>query len=152
MTDSELLAQGYVALPMLPLRGLHVFPGMMLTFDVERPASITALERAVKNNQVIFLTAQQKGMLTFCPPTENTAPNRATTQTVCAPDAPFYRHSITAPWQTRFVRLLNGTVKTLPPYLTAAAAKGITPICWRRPCGNKSPAQDWPHLIFRARV
>ncbi len=51
MTDQELLAQGYVALPMLPLRGLHVFPGMMLTFDVERPASITALERAVKNNQ-----------------------------------------------------------------------------------------------------
>lgn len=38
---------------------LHVFPGMMLTFDVERPASITALERAVKNNQVIFLTAQK---------------------------------------------------------------------------------------------
>ncbi len=32
---------------------------MMLTFDVERPASITALERAVKNNQVIFLTAQK---------------------------------------------------------------------------------------------
>ena len=59
MTDQELLAQGYVALPMLPLRGLHVFPGMMLTFDVERPASITALERAVKNNQVIFLTAQK---------------------------------------------------------------------------------------------
>ena len=59
MTDQELLAQGYVALPMLPLRGLHIFPGMMLTFDVERPASITALERAVKNNQVIFLTAQK---------------------------------------------------------------------------------------------
>ena len=27
-------------LPLLALRGLHVFPGMLLTFDVERPASI----------------------------------------------------------------------------------------------------------------
>ena len=33
-------------LPMLALRGLTVFPGMLLTFDVERPASIAALQQA----------------------------------------------------------------------------------------------------------
>ena len=30
-------------LPVLPLRGLSVFPGMLLNFDVERPMSIAAL-------------------------------------------------------------------------------------------------------------
>ena len=46
-------------LPLLALRGLTVFPGMLLTFDVERPASIAALERAGKEQQHIFLTAQK---------------------------------------------------------------------------------------------
>ena len=30
-------------MPLLALRGLSVFPGMLLTFDVERPASVSAL-------------------------------------------------------------------------------------------------------------
>ena len=42
-------------LPMLALRGLTVFPGMLLTFDVERPASVAALQRAGKEQQLIFL-------------------------------------------------------------------------------------------------
>ena len=49
----------YIRLPLLALRGLHVFPGMLLTFDVERPASIASLNLAVKNDQLIFLTAQK---------------------------------------------------------------------------------------------
>ena len=49
----------YTRLPLLALRGLHVFPGMLLTFDVERPASVAALNLAVKNDQLIFLAAQK---------------------------------------------------------------------------------------------
>ena len=49
----------FVKLPMLALRGLHVFPGMLLTFDVERQASIAALNNAVRTDQMIFLSAQK---------------------------------------------------------------------------------------------
>ena len=45
-------------IPMLALRGLNVFPGMMLTFDVERSASIAALNQAVRSDQMIFLATQ----------------------------------------------------------------------------------------------
>ncbi len=46
-------------LPLLPLRGLNVFPGVLLTFDVERPASVAALNAAVKHGGQIFLSAQK---------------------------------------------------------------------------------------------
>ncbi len=48
-----------VRLPLLALRGLNVFPGMLLTFDVERSASLGALSAAEKRNQMIFLVAQK---------------------------------------------------------------------------------------------
>ena len=48
-----------VLLPLLALRGLCVFPGMLLTFDVERPASVAAVDAAMKTNQLIFLAAQK---------------------------------------------------------------------------------------------
>ena len=54
---------------MLALRGLHVFPGMLLTFDVERQASIAALNNAVRTDQMIFLSAQKD--LTDDMPEEN---------------------------------------------------------------------------------
>ena len=59
----------FVKLPMLALRGLHVFPGMLLTFDVERQASIAALNNAVRTDQMIFLSAQKD--LTADMPEEN---------------------------------------------------------------------------------
>ena len=34
-------------LPMIPLRGLHVFPDMVLNFDLERPLSIAAMNAAM---------------------------------------------------------------------------------------------------------
>ncbi len=46
-------------LPMLALRGLHVFPEMLLTFDVERQASVGALAMATKYGQLIFLSTQK---------------------------------------------------------------------------------------------
>ncbi len=46
-------------LPVLPLRGLTVFPYMTLPFDVGRVKSIKALEEAMVNNQLILLVAQK---------------------------------------------------------------------------------------------
>lgn len=47
-------------IPVLALRGLTVFPHMNLTFDVERPISIAALERAMEADQEIFLVTQRE--------------------------------------------------------------------------------------------
>lgn len=47
-------------LPLLPLRGLTVFPYMILTFDVGREKSIKALDEAMINNQLIFLVTQKE--------------------------------------------------------------------------------------------
>lgn len=44
---------------MLPLRGLMVFPHMVLHFDVGRKKSVAALEQAMEENQRIFLVAQR---------------------------------------------------------------------------------------------
>jgi len=45
-------------LPVLPLRGLMVFPHMVLHFDVGRAKSIAALEQAMMSEQDIYLVAQ----------------------------------------------------------------------------------------------
>ena len=47
-------------MPILALRGLTIFPGCILSFDVERDISIRALERAMESNQYIFLVAQRE--------------------------------------------------------------------------------------------
>ena len=46
-------------LPLLPLRGLTVFPYIIMHFDVGREKSIKALDQAMLNNQLIFLAAQK---------------------------------------------------------------------------------------------
>lgn len=48
-----------MSMPVLALRGLVVFPGMMLQFDVGRKKSILALSKAMDENQLIFLVAQK---------------------------------------------------------------------------------------------
>lgn len=50
-------------IPTLALRGLNVFPGMMLHFDVARPASIKALDEAMSLASPIFLVAQKDLMV-----------------------------------------------------------------------------------------
>ena len=56
---SDYMEQEFKIMPLLPLRGLSVFPGMLLTFDVERSASVAALDQAMKTDQLIFLAAQK---------------------------------------------------------------------------------------------
>ncbi|WP_033828268.1 endopeptidase La [Bacillus andreraoultii] len=45
--------------PLLPLRGLLVFPTMVLHLDVGRDKSVQALEKAMMNDHLIFLTTQK---------------------------------------------------------------------------------------------
>lgn len=46
-------------LPTLILRGLVIFPGMMLQFDVGRKKSVLALGKSMEEDQLIFLVAQK---------------------------------------------------------------------------------------------
>ena len=46
-------------LPILALRGLTVFPGQTVHFDVGRPKSVVALEAAMKQDQYILLIPQK---------------------------------------------------------------------------------------------
>ncbi len=45
--------------PLLPLRGMLVFPTMVLHLDVGRERSVQALEQAMLNDHLIFLTTQK---------------------------------------------------------------------------------------------
>lgn len=47
-----------ITLPMLAMRGLVLFPKMVLHFDVGRESSILALNKAMEQDRLIFLTAQ----------------------------------------------------------------------------------------------
>lgn len=46
-------------LPLIPLRGLAIFPYMVLHFDVGREKSISALEEAMLEDQLVFLAVQK---------------------------------------------------------------------------------------------
>ena len=45
--------------PMIALRGKVLFPKTMLNFDVGRPMSIEAINRAVQDNSCIFIAPQK---------------------------------------------------------------------------------------------
>ena len=51
--------QKNLRLPLIPLRGLTIFPNMVLHFDVGRDKSVEAIEAAMKNNETIFLVSQK---------------------------------------------------------------------------------------------
>lgn len=48
-----------LVMPMVALRGLVLFPKMVLHFDIGRPKSVLALNAAMTTNRQIFLVAQQ---------------------------------------------------------------------------------------------
>ncbi|MBP2026564.1 ATP-dependent Lon protease [Acetoanaerobium pronyense] len=47
-----------VDIPLIPLRGISIFPYMVIHFDVGREKSIMALEEAMLEEQLVFLTTQ----------------------------------------------------------------------------------------------
>ena len=48
----------YRTLPLLPLRGMVVFPYMMIHIDVGRDRSMAAIEEAMVENREVMLTTQ----------------------------------------------------------------------------------------------
>ena len=50
-------------LPVIPLRGLWMFPHMVMHFDVGRLKSINALETALLNHSQLFVTSQKDMMI-----------------------------------------------------------------------------------------
>lgn len=46
-------------LPLLPMRGLVLFPSQSMHFDVGRRKSVLAVSAAMERDQLIFLTAQK---------------------------------------------------------------------------------------------
>ena len=52
-------AETIYTIPLLPLRGMHVYPTMVLHLDVGRDRSVEALEAAMMNDQLVFLSAQK---------------------------------------------------------------------------------------------
>lgn len=48
-----------LSLPVLPLRGMVVFPKAVIHFDVGRKQSIAAINKAMREDQLIFLAAQK---------------------------------------------------------------------------------------------
>ncbi len=50
-------------IPLIPLRGLSVFPYMVIHFDVGRDKSINALEEAMVNDSMIFLSSQKEAKI-----------------------------------------------------------------------------------------
>ncbi len=65
-TDTPLLH-----LPLLPLRGINVFPGMVLNFDVERPPSVAALKAATSDSERTIFLVTQRDLTTECPTEED---------------------------------------------------------------------------------
>ncbi|MBQ7960753.1 MAG: endopeptidase La [Clostridia bacterium] len=56
-------------LPLIPLRGITIFPGMVLHFDVGRKKSVAAVEYAMAGEQLVFLS-YQKDIMTENPKKE----------------------------------------------------------------------------------
>ncbi|MCT2537924.1 endopeptidase La [Aquibacillus koreensis] len=52
-----------IQIPLLPLRGILVFPTMVLHLDVGRDKSVNALEKAMMDDHKIFLAAQKESAL-----------------------------------------------------------------------------------------
>jgi ATP-dependent Lon protease len=55
--------QNISALPMIPVRGLVVFPQMSVHFDIGRDKSIKALNKALERESLIFLVAQKNSQI-----------------------------------------------------------------------------------------
>ena len=45
-------------LPLIPLRGISIFPHMVIHFDVGRDKSVQALEKSMMEDSIIFLCTQ----------------------------------------------------------------------------------------------
>lgn len=58
LTDENITNQENLTLPVLAVRGLVFFPGMMLQFDITRKKSVMAASEAIAQDRLIFLVSQ----------------------------------------------------------------------------------------------
>ncbi|WAA11603.1 endopeptidase La [Fervidibacillus halotolerans] len=93
-------------IPLLPLRGLLVFPTMVLHLDVGRERSVHALEKAMLDEHFIFLTAQKDA-------------------TVEEPDEDDIYHMGTVAQVKQMLKLPNGTIRVLVEGLKRAKIEKI---------------------------
>ena len=49
-----------ITMPVIALRGLTVFPSMVIHFDISRKKSIAAVEKAMTTDQKVFLVTQRQ--------------------------------------------------------------------------------------------
>ncbi|WP_322173743.1 endopeptidase La [Acutalibacter caecimuris] len=57
-TDETINNESNLVLPVLAVRGLVFFPGMMLQFDITRKKSVLAASEAISRDRLIFLVSQ----------------------------------------------------------------------------------------------
>ena len=57
--EEKIVTNEKQTMPALALRGLTIYPQMMVHFDVGREASVKAIEEAMSSNSPIFLVAQK---------------------------------------------------------------------------------------------
>lgn len=57
-SEQHIMIKNRLTLPLVPLRGISVFPGMALHFDVARPRSIAAIRTAMEQDKLVFLCYQ----------------------------------------------------------------------------------------------
>ncbi len=62
---SKKQSKEYITLPVLALRGMSVFPSTITHFEVGREKSLLALDFAMENDQLIFLTTQKNMDIEF---------------------------------------------------------------------------------------
>lgn len=53
------MSENFMTLPLIPLRGISIFPNMIIHFDVGREKSVAAIEAAMDNQIEIFLSTQK---------------------------------------------------------------------------------------------
>ncbi len=58
MEENKVIIQKQI-LPVIPLRGVVIFPYMLMHFDIARKKSIAALEEAMAHNQLVFFVTQK---------------------------------------------------------------------------------------------
>ncbi|MCD7734059.1 MAG: endopeptidase La [Clostridiales bacterium] len=63
MSEANISVEEGTVLPTLALRGLTVFPNMLVHFDVGRKSSMKALEQAMEQDNRVFLVAQKSVMV-----------------------------------------------------------------------------------------
>lgn len=70
LNDSQQIEKKDRILPMVVLRGKVLFPKIFLNFDVGRPQSILAIEKATQTNSEIFIATQKNAVIEMPKKTE----------------------------------------------------------------------------------